>query len=96
MPFEPGRTKTGGRKKGTPNKTTQSLKEAILRAANTAGGAEPDDDEGVYRYLVTLATDSPQLFVPLLGKVLPMTIKGDGDAPVEISFRTVYEAPPKK
>ena len=31
--------KTGGRRKGTPNKLTAPLKEAIIRAAERAGGA---------------------------------------------------------
>lgn len=32
--------KTGGRKKGVPNKTTQTVKEAIVLAAQELGGAE--------------------------------------------------------
>jgi len=34
------RKKTGGRKKGVPNKQTALLKDAILTAAQRAGGAE--------------------------------------------------------
>jgi hypothetical protein len=30
MPFEKGRAKTGGRKKGTPNNTTKLIKEHLL------------------------------------------------------------------
>jgi hypothetical protein len=40
--------KTGGRKKGTPNKTTQALKEAVLEAAALAG-----DKDGLVGYLKT-------------------------------------------
>lgn len=37
MPRQKGTPKTGGRQKGTPNKTTTQLKEAILTAAELAG-----------------------------------------------------------
>jgi hypothetical protein len=63
----------GGSRKGIPNKTTTALKEAILQAAEQAGG-----DGGVVGYLKTQATQNPQSFLPLLGKVLPMTINGSG------------------
>jgi hypothetical protein len=71
------RVKTGGRKKGTPNKTTGVLKDAILLAAENAGG--PD---GLVGYLQAQATNNPQSFLPLLGKVLPLQISGDSDNPV--------------
>ena len=54
--------KFGGRNKGTPNKTTQDMKSAILEAFERAGGAD---------YLTMLAKDEPRTFVTLLAKVLP-------------------------
>lgn len=67
-----------GRPKGVPNKTTQLLKDAILRAAQKAGGDGPD---GMVEYLTTQAEKNPGPFMALLGKVLPMQITGeDGDA----------------
>jgi hypothetical protein len=68
--------KTGGRKKGTPNKTTGVLKDAILLAAEQA------DPGGLVGYLKTQATSNPQSFLPLLGKVLPMQVTGDPENPV--------------
>ncbi len=44
--FTKGRSKSGGRKAGTPNKVTSALKEAILEAAEVAGG-----NEGLVGYL---------------------------------------------
>jgi len=41
-----------GRPKGVPNKTTTLLRDAILKAAETAGGGEPD---GLVNYLVSFA-----------------------------------------
>ena len=60
--------KTGGRKKGTPNKVTLALKEAILKAAENAGG-----EEGTVGYLKQQAVLNPGPFLGLLGKILPKT-----------------------
>ena len=65
-----------GRKKGVPNKTTALLKDAILKAADQAGGRD-----GMIGYLKKQAEQNPQSFLPLLGKVLPMQVTGeDGEA----------------
>src|ERR1700730_10903488 len=65
-----------GRKKGTPNKTTKLLKDAILKAAEKAGGKG-----GLVTYLQAQASKNPGPFMALLGKVLPMQIAGhDGGA----------------
>lgn len=68
------RSKTG-RAKGTPNKTTALLKDAILQAAEKAG-----DKDGLVGYLTTQARANPGPFMALLGKVLPMQIaNADGE-----------------
>jgi hypothetical protein len=79
------RSKTG-RKKGTPNKTTALLKDAILKAAELAG-----DSEGLVGYLKIQASANPGPFMALLGKVLPMQVTGEDGGPVTIAFKTVYE-----
>jgi hypothetical protein len=66
-----------GRKKGVPNKTTALLKDAILRAAEGAGGKE-----GLVGYLQDQAKKNPGPFLALLGKVLPTQVSGDPDNPV--------------
>lgn len=58
-----------GRPKGQPNKTTKLLKEAILEAADKAGGKA-----GIVGYLLKQAHENPQSFLPLLGKVLPVQV----------------------
>ena len=65
------RIKTGGRKKGTPNKTTALLKDAILKAATDAG------DGDLSAYLLQQANGNPTAFLTLLGKVLPMQVGGE-------------------
>jgi len=54
--------KFGGRKKGTPNKTTRDMKSAIMEAFERAGGVD---------YLHMLANDEPRTFATLLAKVMP-------------------------
>lgn len=67
--------KTGGRRKGTPNKVTAQVKEAIEAAFTRAGGVE---------YLVGVAKEQPQVFCTLLGRVLPLQVTGDPEHPVEM------------
>ena len=69
--------KTGGRQKGTPNKTTTVLKDAILLAAAEAG------DGDLVAYLKAQAIANPGPFLSLLGKVLPST-----PAAAEVNVRT--------
>lgn len=58
-----------GRPKGSLNKTTALLKDAILEAATLAGGKE-----GLVGYLRVQAEANPGPFMALLGKVLPIQI----------------------
>lgn len=68
-----------GRPKGSVNKTTALLKDAILKAAEAAGnrlpGKAPDID-GLTAYLEDQAIANPGPFMQLLGKVLPMQVTG--------------------
>jgi hypothetical protein len=57
--------KTGGRKKGTPNKLTGDLKAMIMTAVERAGGVD---------YLERMAVENSSAFLALLGKVLPKDI----------------------
>lgn len=61
------RSKTG-RAKGTPNKTTALLKDAIIAAATAAGKGD------LVAYLKTQADANPGPFMTLLGKVLPLQV----------------------
>lgn len=74
-----------GRPKGSANKTTRAIKDAITEAFEKAGGVD---------YLVKLADSDPKTFCTLVGKVIPLQVEGNLDT--AITFRTVYEAPPRK
>lgn len=66
-----------GRPKGSPNKTTALLKDAILQAAENAGGKE-----GLIGYLEVQAIENPGPFMALLGKVLPTQVDANVTATV--------------
>ena len=73
-----GKGKAGpGRPKGSPNKTTALLKDAILKAAELAGNETGGD--GMVGYLKKQAAENPGPFMALLGKVLPMQVEGRGE-----------------
>lgn len=78
-----------GRPKGSPNKTTALLKDAILKAAEAAGG-----DDGLIGYLRTQARENPASFLTLLGKVLPMQVTGEDGGPVVHRIERVIVRPP--
>jgi hypothetical protein len=76
-----------GRKKGSTNKITKALKEAILEAAE---GAHP---KGTVGYLKQQAQDNPVAFLSLIGKVLPMTIQGPNGGAVRTVTQIEFIAP---
>lgn len=79
-----------GRPKGSVNKTTALLKDAILKAAEQAGGG---GEEGLVNYLTAQAAESPNAFLSLLGKVLPMQITGEDGGPVKATFSFKLDRP---
>ena len=93
-----GTPKTGGRKKGTPNKISSVLKEAILEAAENAGKRlKPDAESGTVAYLEQIAIQEPASFCSLLGKVLPMTIAdADKEGETRMLVRRVVVWPEDK
>lgn len=75
-----------GRPKGSKNKTTALLKDAILRAAQEAGGG---DEDGMMKYLTEQATDNPTAFMGLLGKVLPMQVNAEVTGDINVTHITL-------
>lgn len=71
MAYPKGAPKVGGRKKGTPNKLTTTVKEAIELAFNNVGGHE---------YLELMAREEPKAFMALLGKVIPQQVNANVNA----------------
>lgn len=79
------RSKTG-RAKGTPNKTTAVLKEAIILAAQQIG-EDTQGKDGLVGYLRMVAVEDVKAFSALLGKVLPLQVTGDGGGPLRAITR---------
>jgi hypothetical protein len=69
-----------GRKRGTPNRMSGTLKEAIIAAANSVGEKKLNDktgkhepgDGGLTGYLLHLALHNESAFCALLARVLPL------------------------
>ena len=83
----------GGRQKGTPNKVTRVLKEAILLAGEQAGNRI--GNEGLVSYLQHQAEENQVAFMGLLGKVLPLQVAGSQDGPVNVVIRRFGDTEPK-
>ena len=83
-----------GRPKGSRNKVSGLLKEAILLAAENAGNEIGND--GLVSYLQEQAIKHPTAFMTLLGKVLPMQVAAEVETttppPVEHSPRQIARA----
>lgn len=75
-----------GRPKGSPNKISALLKDAILEAAEKAG-----NKDGLVGYLQTQAQANPQAFLTLLGKVLPLQVTGEGGGPITVVERILVD-----
>lgn len=69
-----------GKPKGAVAKNTKQLKDMILKALDQSGGVD---------YLVECANNEKTkgAFLALIGKVLPMTIAGDKDSPLQTVTR---------
>lgn len=84
------RQKSGGRKKGTPNKATSTLKDAILVAAEQVG-ADGKGADGLTGYLRRVAIEDIKAFASLLGRVLPLQVTGADGGPIEHSVTSDAE-----
>ena len=69
-----------GRKAGSQNKLTKTIKEAIEASFDQVGGAD---------YLARMAMEEPVAYMGLLGKVLPTQVKMQSDQPITVTFNVV-------
>jgi hypothetical protein len=81
--FRPGRKKTGGRKKGSANKLTREISEAILEAGERVG-YDGKGRGGLTGLLQRLAMTHPPAYASLLGRLLPMKF----NAAMNVSIRS--------
>ncbi|MGY3558449.1 hypothetical protein ACVWXP_001718 [Bradyrhizobium sp. USDA 4463] len=78
----------GGRQKGTPNKVTRQLQEAIILAAEKSVHSKTKDLVG---YLTYLADKHPGVFASLLGRLIPLQAKVNVDADMQRTFKAKPE-----
>lgn len=71
--------KTGGRKKGSLNKTTASVKAALSEAFDKRGGVPA---------LLTWAKDNETEFYRLWSKMIPVEVTGENGGPIEHRHQT--------
>ena len=83
-----------GRPKGSANKVTVALKEAILQAGENVGG-----EKGLVGYLERLAVENSSAYAGLLAKILPHQLAASADSHggrTEIIFRRIIVSPEPK
>jgi hypothetical protein len=80
--FRPGERVTG-RQKGTVNKLTVSIREAIEHAFDELGGAS---------YLVHVGKQDPRTFCALLGKLLPTKLANADGSPLLAALTELTDA----
>jgi len=73
--------KTGGRKKGTPNRTTASAREAMSLAFEGIGGVGA---------LQTWALENQTEFYKLYGRLIPQEITGKDGGAIEIRRLVIH------
>ena len=99
MSFATGKKKRGnpafvkgahptGRSAGTPNKLSRAFKDALIFAAEHSKHSEDGTLEG---YLLHVADKHVELFVPLLGRLLPLQINARTQQTNKIVYSTVAE-----
>jgi hypothetical protein len=84
-PFAKHHEKKGGREKGTVNKTTKILKEALILAAE-AEGFDGRGKEGLMGFLRQCAKREKVAFMRMLEKILPYQITGKDGGPVQMEY----------
>lgn len=73
----PKRAKTGGRQKGTPNKTTQAAKDAIALVAEGLGGSDR-----MLEWVQEDPANERMFWKDIYPKLLPLQVTGENGAPL--------------
>jgi hypothetical protein len=79
------RKKTGGRAKGTPNKSSAEMK-AIMLAAMDMVGSDGQGTDGAIGYLAMIAWENRDIFGRMIEKLLPFVLTGKDGGPVQLQY----------
>lgn len=85
--FVKGQEKKGGREKGTKNKITVLLKDAIIQAAELEG-SDRKGKQGLIGFLRRLSRRNPVVYGRLLEKLLPYQLTGKDGSPMQVVHST--------
>lgn len=76
-----GLPKSGGRKKGTPNKVTKAVKEAVAEALNSDGGAV----EFFRKLKNSSSAEDRRCFAQVCARLIPTELVGDKTRPLFVN-----------
>lgn len=85
--FVKGQEKKGGREKGTKNKVTVQMKEAILMAAELEG-SDRKGKGGLVGFMRQLSRRNVVVYGRLLEKLLPYQLTGKDGSPMQVVHST--------
>jgi hypothetical protein len=89
--FARGRAKTGGRRKGTPNKATADIKQCFIEAAQRIG-SDGRGKGGVRGFIEKTGRANPEALMLALSRFVPPPPKQEDAAP-SISVVNIVPAP---
>lgn len=78
-----------GRPKGRENETTRMVKDAIVLAAEHS---KLSKGTGLVGYITWLADNRPELYAGLIGRLIPLQVKGKFEAQVEHTIKAKPES----
>jgi len=78
--------KTGGRLKGTPNKTTKLVRDVISQAADDLGGVDR-----LVKWAKEDVLNERVFWGSIYPKLLPLQVTGDKDSPLQIIVQRFAE-----
>lgn len=84
MPFQPGKSKTGGRQFGAPNRLTGAFREAVPYVYNGLGG---------HQAFLEWAQENPTEYYRIAARLIPIELHSEEDRTVRVIIET---APPLK
>jgi len=82
MPFEKGRTKTGGRQLNTPNRLTGAFREAVHAVYNGLGG---------HAAFLRWAIENPSDFYKIAARLIPTEIHHKEDNNIRVIIAPINE-----
>ncbi len=75
MPFQPGKSKTGGRQSGTPNRFTGQFREAVQVVYDGLGG---------HAAFLAWARENPTEYYRIAARLIPAELRSEEDRTINV------------